>query len=230
MKLIGAGLPRTGTLSQKIGLEMLGLGPCYHMVNVISDLDQAKLWTRALDGDGPWDEIFNGFGSTVDWPGGFFYKELIDVYPDAKVLLSERDPERWAKSMRDTVWAFRNGDNVMRHVSNARGVIDPGWAGFIEMIDGLLWQGKGTFVGEHEEPEQLMAAMERHNEEVKANVPADRLLVWDVTQGWEPLCEFMELPVPSEPFPNVNDSKVFVQRIIDASMASLNAWHTPASA
>jgi hypothetical protein len=230
VKLIGAGLPRTGTLSQKIGLEMLGLGPCYHMVNVIADLDQAKLWKRALEGDGPWEDLFNGFGSTVDWPGGFFYKELIDAYPDAKVLLSERDPEGWVKSMRGTVWAFRHGDNVMRHVSNARGVIDPGWAGFIEMIDGLLWTGKGTFAGEHEQPEQLMAAMQRHNDEVKANVPADRLLVWDVTQGWEPLCEFMELPVPSEPFPNVNDSKVFVERIIDASMASLNAWHTPASA
>src|SRR5271167_2229314 len=83
MKLIGAGMPRTGTLTQKMALEMLGLGPCYHMVDVLADLDQAALWERALDGDGPWEEIFSGFQSTVDWPGGFFYRELIDVYPEA---------------------------------------------------------------------------------------------------------------------------------------------------
>jgi hypothetical protein len=224
VKLIGAGLPRTATLSQKVALEMLGLGPCYHMINVIADLDQAALWKRALEGDGPWGELLDGFNSTVDWPGGYFYKELIDVYPDAKVLLSERDPERWVKSMRETVWAFRHGNNLMHHLSNARGVIDPGWAGFIGMIDGLLWEGNGTFAGENEQAEQLMAGMQRHNDEVKANVPAERLLVWDVSQGWEPLCEFMELPVPSEPFPNVNDSKVFVERIVEGSLATLNAW------
>src|SRR5436853_7037668 len=102
MKLIGAGLPRTGTLSQKVALEMLGLGPCYHMVNVLGDLDQAEGWRRALEGQGPWDEIFDGFQSTVDWPGSFFYKELVEAYPDAKVLLSVRDPEAWTRSMRDT--------------------------------------------------------------------------------------------------------------------------------
>jgi hypothetical protein len=92
------------------------------------------------------------------------------------------------------------------------------------MIDGLLWEGNGTFAGENEQAEQLMAGMQRHNDEVKANVPAERLLVWDVSQGWEPLCDFMELPVPSEPFPNVNDSKVFVERIVEGSLATLNAW------
>jgi hypothetical protein len=93
MKLIGAGMPRTGTLSQKVALEMLGLGPCYHMVNVLADTNQADLWKRALAGESPWEEIFDGFQSTVDAPGHHFYKELIEVYPDAKVLLSTRDPE-----------------------------------------------------------------------------------------------------------------------------------------
>ena len=120
MKLIGAGLPRTGTLSQKVGLEMLGLGPCYHMVNVLGDLGQADHWKRALDGDAPWDEVFDGFQSTVDAPGHYFYKELMDVYPDAKVLLSTRDPERWRTSMEQTVWAVRNGDSTMRLLSDAR--------------------------------------------------------------------------------------------------------------
>jgi sulfotransferase family protein len=224
MKLIGAGLPRTGTLSQKVALEMLGVGPTYHMMNVLMDLDQANLWKRALAGDGPWDEIFDGFQSTVDAPGHHFYKELMGVYPDAKVLLSTRDPEKWRTSMEQTVWAVRNGGSTMRLLSDARGTVDPGWAGFLEMIDGLLWEGDGSLADCKDNADGLPAAMERWTEEVKANVPADRLLVWDVTQGWEPLCEFLELPVPSDPFPNVNDSKEFVERMADGALAKLQEW------
>lgn len=223
MKLIGAGLPRTGTLSQKVALEMLGLGPCYHMVNVLADLDQANLWKRALNGESPWDEVFDGFESTVDAPGHYFYKELIEVYPDAKVLLSTRDPERWRQSMEQTVWAVRNGGSTMRLISDTRATIDPGWAGFLEMIDGLLWEGDGT-LSDCRDPERLPAAMERWTEEVKANVPADRLLVWDVTQGWEPLCEFLELPVPDQPFPNLNDTREFVERVVDGAILKLQEW------
>src|SRR4030088_835130 len=110
MKLIGAGLPRTATLTQKVALEMLGIGPCYHMVNVLGDLDLVPLWQDALEGRPDWERIFEGHQSTVDWPGGFFYRELIEAYPDAKVLLSVRDPEAWERSMRDTVWGVVWGD------------------------------------------------------------------------------------------------------------------------
>src|SRR5438067_6231148 len=103
MKVIGAGLPRTATLTQKVALEMLGVGPCYHMVNVLSDLTLADDWRDALEGRADWDKLLGGFESTVDWPGGFFYRELLDAYPDAKVLLSVRDPAAWEHSMRDTV-------------------------------------------------------------------------------------------------------------------------------
>jgi hypothetical protein len=224
MKLIGAGLPRTGTLTQKVALEMLGLGSCYHMVDVLADLDQAALWDRALDGEGPWDRIFDGFQSTVDWPGGYFYKELMDVYPDAKVLLSVRDAEKWERSMRQTVWAVRNGESLIRLLSSAQAHVNPQWQAFLNMIDRLVWQGKGTFADGHELPEQLIAGMNRHNEEVKATVPPERLLVWSVTEGWEPLCDFLELPVPEEPFPHVNDSKEFGDRVIDGSLQALTEW------
>jgi Sulfotransferase domain len=224
MKLIGAGMPRTGTLTQKMALEMLGLGPTYHMVNVIADLEQAALWQRALAGENVWPEIFDGFNSTVDWPGGYFYRELIDVYPDAKVLLSVREDEAWERSMRETVWAVRHGESLIRLLSSAQAHVNPSWKGFLDMIDGLLWQGKGTFAAGHSEPQQLIDAMNAHNDEVKRTVPADRLLVWSVKEGWGPLCDFLELPVPQEPFPHINDRTEFLNRIIDGSLQSLTEW------
>jgi hypothetical protein len=226
MKLIGAGMPRTGTLTQKVALEMLGLGPCYHMVDVLADLDQAELWQRALDGQARWEQIFDGFNSTVDWPGGYFYRELIDVYPEAKVLLSVRDPRAWERSMRETVWAVRHGESLVRLLSSAQAHVNPQWRGFLEMIDRLVWEGEGTFASGHAEPQQLIDTMIRHNREVEGSVPSERLLVWSVEEGWERLCEFLEVPVPQQPFPHVNDRTEFLNRVIDGSLESLRQWRS----
>jgi len=226
MKLIGAGMPRTGTLTQKVALEMLGLGPCYHMVDVLADLDQAKLWQRALDGEAPWEQIFDGFNSTVDWPGGYFYRELMDVYPEAKVLLSVREPQAWERSMRETVWAVRHGESLVRLLSSAQAHVNPQWRGFLEMIDRLVWEDEGTFASGHAEPQQLIDTMIRHNREVESNVPPERLLVWSVEEGWQRLCEFLEVPVPRQPFPHVNDRTEFLNRVIDGSLESLRQWRS----
>jgi hypothetical protein len=224
MRLIGAGLPRTGTLSQKVALEMLGLAPCYHMVNVLMDLDEAHVWRRALDGEGPWDEVFDGFQATVDWPGSFFYKELIEAYPDAKVFLSIRDAGAWERSMRDTIWGLFYGDVLIRDLSSARARVDAKWNGYLEMMR-EMWQQSGLIdAGADTTSESMQSAMERFNEEVQQSVPADRLLVWSVSDGWEPLCEFMELPVPDTPFPHLNDSKEFGERIVDGSLLALQEW------
>jgi hypothetical protein len=224
MKLIGAGLPRTGTLSQKVALEMLGLAPCYHMVNVLGDLDQAALWRRALDGEAPWEELLGGFQASVDWPGSFFYKELVDFYPDAKVLLSVRDAEAWERSMRQTIWGIFYGDMLMRDLSGARARIDSQWRSYIEMMEGM-WQQSGLISqGAETDAESMQNAMERFNQEVQETVPADRLLVWSVSEGWEPLCEFLELPVPDTPFPHLNDSQEFADRVIDGSILALQEW------
>ena len=226
MKLIGAGMPRTGTLTQKVALEMLGLGPCYHMVDVLADLDQAKLWQRALDGEAPWEQIFDGFNSTVDWPGGYFYRELIDVYPEAKVLLSVREPQAWERSMRETVWAVRHGESLVRLLSSAQAHVNEQWRGFLEMIDRLVWEGEGTFASGHAEPQQLIDTMIRHNREVEEVVPSERVLVWDVKEGWERLCEFLGVPVPQQPFPHVNDRTEFLNRVIDGSLQALRQWRS----
>ncbi len=185
MKLIGAGLPRTGTLSQKVGLEVAGQGPCYHMVNILANLDLVPQWRRAVDGDGQWDEIFDGFEATVDWPGSFFYKELLEVYPDAKVLLSTRESESWARSMRETIWGVIYGKNVIRYLSDARCEIDPKWDGYIDLMK-EMWQRSGLMEGVDTSEQFMAEAMERYEEEVKATVPADRLLGCSRSRSGEP--------------------------------------------
>jgi hypothetical protein len=224
MRLIGAGLPRTGTLSQKVALEMLGLGPCYHMVNVLGDLDEAQVWRRALDGGSPWQEVFDGFQSTVDWPGSFFYRELTEFYPEAKVLLSVRDADAWERSMRDTIWGIFYGDMLIRDLSVARGRVDPKWHGYIEMMEGMWHQSGLISRGADTDSESMKSAMERFNEEVQQTVPSDRLLVWSITEGWEPLCRFLGVPVPDTPFPHLNDSKEFADRVIDGALLALGEW------
>jgi hypothetical protein len=225
MRLIGAGLPRTGTLSQKVALEQLGYEPCYHMVNVLGDLDLAPQWRRALDGDAHWEQMFDGFEATVDWPGSFFYRELMEAFPDAKVLLSVRDGDLWARSMRETIWGLFYDDVLIQHLSSARASIDPKWQLYIEMMK-EMWERSGLLNGEQTTAEWMSQAMDRYHAEVERTVPADRLLVWTPADGWEPLCEFLELPIPETPFPHLNDSKVFGERIVDGALLALGAWRS----
>jgi hypothetical protein len=225
MKVIGAGLPRTGTLSQKVALEMLGFGPCYHMVNVLTNLPLAGQWERAMDGDADWDEIFGEHESTVDWPGAFFYRELADAYPDAKIVLSTRDPEAWEKSMLDTIWDTIYGSSPAAHISKARELIDPDWQHYIRVMS-RMWAAQGIFTGRELVPGQLAAAISRYEEQVQRNIPRERLLVWSVADGWEPLCHFLGVDVPEAQFPRLNDSKMYKDRIVDASLMALQEWRT----
>jgi len=224
MKVIGAGLPRTGTLTQKLALEQLGLGPCYHWVNVIADLDQVGLWDSAMDGAAPWEQVFAGHESTVDWPGGYFYGELHETYPEAKVLLSVRDPEAWERSFRETIWTMSHGRSLMPLLAHARAEVDPRFKRYLELVDRMFWGPQGTFADGHETPEQLIEQMLRHHEQVKQAVEPERLLVWEVGEGWEPLCEFLDVPVPDEPLPHANDRGEFVERVIGGALDTLGAW------
>jgi Sulfotransferase domain len=223
MRVIGAGLPRTGTLTQKLALEQLGLGPCYHWVNLIADLDQVELWHRALDGELLWGQIFAGHGCTVDWPGGYFFAELADAYPEAKILLSVRDPQAWERSYRETIWSMCHGQSLMRMLSDARREIDPRWRRYLELVDRMLWSGRAPFSAGHS-PAQLIAGMVRHNEKVLRAVAPERLLVWEVSEGWAPLCEFLEVDEPAEALPHANDRETFTTRVIDGALDALQAW------
>lgn len=230
MHVIGAGLPRTGTLTQKLALEQLGLGPCYHWVNLIADLDAVELWHRALDGEDVFDEIFAGHNCTVDWPGGFFYRELAERHPHAKVLLSVREPQAWERSYRETIWNLTRGDTLIRHLSDARREVDPRWRRYLELVQRMLWSERSPFAA-GDSPGQMIEQMQAHNDAVRAAIAPERLLVWQATEGWAPLCEFLQRPLPDTPLPHANDGETFRARVIDAALDNLLAWreqrHTP---
>jgi Sulfotransferase domain len=226
MKLLGAGLPRTATTTQMIALEMLGL-PCYHMRDMMSDLETSvPQWRRAFEGQGDWDEIFAGKESTVDWPAAYHYAELMDVYPDAKVLLSVRDADSWVRSMGNTISQIWYGDTLMHHLARAQYHVDPNYKAWIDLLTEMNFgEERGVWAGTNGEAGPMAEAMERWNREVQETVPADRLLVWNPKEGWEPLCEFLELPVPEQPLPNVNDTENFQKNLImGPAIAAINGW------
>jgi Sulfotransferase domain len=230
IELIGAGLPRTGTLSQKEALELLGFGPCYHWIDVLADLEgQVRLWDGALEGRVDPAQILEGSRSTVDWPGGYFYRQLLDSFPDSKVLLSVRDPERWEPSFRETIVDMCFGESLIRLLSSARAHVDPKWRRYLEFVERMFWSEQGTFTAGHS-PSELIEAFVAHNEDVKRVVPAERLLVWEVSDGWEPLCEFLGVPVPDEPLPHANDRATFLDRVIGGAITTLGGWQAQRTA
>ena len=224
MKLIGAGLPRTATTTQMIALEMLGL-PCYHMRDMMADLGKSvPQWRQALEGDGQWDEIFEGKESTVDFPASYFWRELMDVYPDAKVLLSVRTAESWVDSMQNTIAQIWFGDSLMHHLAQAQYQIDPVYAGWLDVLFDM-WTKRGMLVNTNGDSDMMATQMEEWNQEVIDTVPAERLLVWNPKDGWDPLCDFLELPVPAEPLPHVNDTENFQKSLMmGPAIAAINEW------
>jgi hypothetical protein len=204
MKVLGAGFPRTGTLSTKAALEQLGFGPCYHFVSQFERPQDAAVWLAAARGAPvDWTALFADFGAAVDWPQSAFYQQLMEVYPEAKVLLNLRDPEAWYESIATTVYPASRGGlsapaGTMLHTA-------------AQAIDTLGWQG--IFHGRFEDKAEALATFAQWNRQVQENVPAERLLVWEVSQGWEPLCRFLEVTVPEAPFPRLNDREAFQQLV-----------------
>jgi Sulfotransferase domain len=230
LKVIGAGLPRTATTTQMFALEQLGFGPCYHMRDLLADLESGlPVWEAAFAGKPDWRAVFEGersIASTVDWPSAYFYRELLDAYPDAKVLLSVRPAESWVRSMRGTIWPLFHGHgSVIYHVSQARASVDSLWRRYLDLMSGMNWDPEtGAIAGDHASDDGLAAAMRRWNDEVIATVPAERLLVWDPAEGWEPLCAFLDVDVPADPLPRLNDTAAFCEGIIGGGLGVVNEW------
>ena len=228
MRLIGAGLPRTATTTQLIALEMLGL-PCYHMRDMMADpATSIPQWRKAYEGNGPWEELFAGKESTVDWPGSYHWRELMDVYPDAKVLLSVRSAEGWVESMHNTIasiwFGYKSGDSLMHHLAMAQYEVDPGYAAWLDLLRDM-WVKADIMMSSEGDRDEMAAGFERWNQDVIDTVPSDRLLVWDPKDGWEPICGLLEVDVPSEPLPNVNDTENFRKNLIMApAIQAINTW------
>jgi hypothetical protein len=212
MKVIGVGVGRTGTLSLKAALERLGFGPCFHMRNVLDHRDRLPLWEAAADGQPvDWDAVFAGYQASVDWPGAAFWRELIAYYPDAKIVLTVRDPERWYDSVRETIYQLFGGGAESDLAQEALARI-PGIAKMHAFNRKLVWDGP-FLQGRFDDRAFAIKAFEEHAAAVRREVPADRLLVYEVGAGWVPLCEFLGVDVPAEDFPHLNDPDAFWGRV-----------------
>jgi hypothetical protein len=199
--VIGAGLGRTGTYSLKLAINQLGIGPCHHMEEVLHNMPvQVPLWSAALGGRPDWQTIYNGYMSAVDWPTAGFFRELFKAYPAAKFILTHRSPESWADSFGSTIYKLMAG----------RDQAPPEMKEWLEMGAGVVAK---TGFPDGLDRDGLIKAFKAHNEAVKNTIPADQLLVYEVKDGWDPLCDFLGKPVPSEPFPRTNDRAEFWDRV-----------------
>jgi Sulfotransferase domain len=203
LKVVGTGLGRTGTKSMQTALQMLGFGPCHHMVEVFAHPESMKDWVDAAEGRPNWEKIFAGYRSVVDYPGAAFWRELTVFYPDAKVLHTVRDPDQWFDSTQATI--FR-ADTAGAPGDDLRGRFFGSWMGPIRehLAD-------RAFMTDH---------FRRHTEAVVAAIPAERLLVYEVGEGWDRLCAFLGVPIPEDPYPSENSRADFQARVRAAQAAA----------
>ena len=222
MKIIGAGFGRTGTTSLKAALEALGFGPSYRLDEVFKHPEQVAFWEAACRGERvDWEGFFAGYGLAVDWPAFSFYGELMEAFPEAPVILTVRNPGRWYESVRSTIYGIHKlsaGPAPVRLAFALAGLFAPAVTGIPRLADAILWDG--LFDGRFEDRSYAIEMFHRHNEEVRRRVPPERLLVYDVKEGWAPLCDFLGVEVPDEPFPHLNHTREMRRRLLGLVAAS----------
>lgn len=205
INIIGAGVGRTGTFTLRLALNELGFGPCHHMEEVLKNMEvQVSLWSEALNGDANWSSIYDGFNSAVDWPTAAFYRELIREYPTAKFILTERSPESWADSFGSTIYKLVGGrDKAPEKMHD-----------WLNMVNEVLTK---TGFPEGLDRDGLMNGFIAHNKAVRETIPDEQLLIYQVKDGWEPLCNFLNAPVPDKEFPRTNNREEFWELVNAAS-------------
>jgi hypothetical protein len=195
LDVIGSGFGRTGPKSLKAALERLGFGPCHHMHEILVNPGQVAHWQRLADGNPmDWDAVFAGYRSQVDWPGAHVWRELAAAYPQAKVVHSVRPPELWWASFEKTIGKLMARYQDIPMPPHVHDMLQA-WHRFA---------GQQTFGGDLTDREGALAAYARRTEDVRAALPTNRLLVFDVAEGWAPLCAFLQVDIPEEPFPHHN--------------------------
>jgi hypothetical protein len=197
LKVVGSGLGRTGTKSMQTALGILGFGPCHHMVEVFAHPESMQLWIDASEGRPNWDLIFKDYQSMVDYPGAAYWRELAAFYPHAKVLHTVRDPDKWFESTQATIFAPQS----------------PAGTAERDSLQGRFFASVTGPIREHLGDRAFMTDyFRRHTEAVKAAIPAERLLVYEVGEGWDRLCRFLGVPVPDQPYPSENSRADFIAR------------------
>ena len=207
LKVIGAGFGRTGTNSLKVALEQLGYAPCHHMKEVGPSLSQIRWFDAASKGEAmDWDTVFEKFEAAVDWPSAAYYQELSEHFPQAKVILSVRDAEGWYTSTSETIYA------VFKATPTWLMWLVPPINRLMQMVERTVWSG--VFAGEFENRDRTIERFNLHIETVKKLIPPDSLLVHNVAEGWEPICNFLDKPVPQIPYPRVNEARDIKRMIV----------------
>ena len=190
LSVIGAGFGRTGTTSLKAALELLGFAPCHHMKEVTTP-EQNSYWLAAAEGQvREWNQVFAGYHACIDWPAAFFWRELSEYYPEAKILLTVRDSEGWFKSMQNTIFKVLKANSEAFAVAN-------------KIV------GERVFANRFDDKEYVIGLYEQNIRDVQAAFSSDRLLTYELGSGWEPLCRFLDKPIPDTPFPRNNTTKEF---------------------
>ncbi len=203
IKVIGAGLGRTGTASLKLALEQLDFGPCYHMGEVMVNIEQrAPFWVAASKGNADWEAIFDGYQSAADFPSCSFWREQMAYYPQAKVILSTRSAESWFDSVNGTIMS----PDATKWLESSP---------MAEFFETCMWKGYKPHIYDRD---WMINFFNEREAQIKAEVPAERLLVFDVKEGWEPLCRFLDVAIPASDFPRVN-SREETRKMLDAMVA-----------
>ncbi len=203
LEIIGAGFGRTGTMSLKLAIEQLGLGPCYHMVETRTHPEHDAMWLALASGErSDWRPMLAGYHATVDWPAVLIWKALAAANPRARIILTLRDPEEWYASCAATI--FARMEEAMRAPSD-----DPVRRLHMRMVNEVVVER--TFGGSLDK-RNVLRVFKEHNEEVRSLVPSDQLLIYEAGQGWKPLCGFLGADIPQAPYPVVNTREEFIAR------------------
>jgi sulfotransferase family protein len=216
LQVIGAGFGRTGTLSLKAALTTLGISPCHHMVEVARHPEQAPRWAAAArNGTADWSALLAGFRAAVDWPATAFWRELANTFPNARVILTVRDATAWYASFRDT---------ILEHTAALAPPSGSALRAVYDLTHELVLDG--VFAGRADDPSHAIAVYEAHNRSVIDTIAAERLLVYDVAAGWEPLCQFLRQAVPHAPFPRLNTRAGFLREYFGRRARDAARGHT----
>lgn len=209
LEIIGVGMGRTGTASLKVALEELGVGQCYHMTEVLKNPECTTDWINAAEGNADWDKVFNHYSATVDNPGCNFWKELADYYPEAKVILTVRDADKWFDSTNETIHSLEFASFIKN-------------SPFGEMVQKTIWD---IMENRMQDRNHMVDFFNNRSSEIIDNIAPERLLVYQVSEGWEPLCAFLNLPVPNTEFPHINsrdETKEILANLIASSGEQLS--------